>query len=562
VSLAANLTAAERDAVKLRAIARKVGHARENPGDFFGFVMREETSRERIQTLPHQCVVFDFVQHYDRCVIRLPVGGSKTYTMSAMGMWELGQDPTERGAVISATKEQAAKPVGMVRDYIESSAELRLVFPYLRKSPREGDWWTQNRLVVERPPGIRDPSLVAVGVEGNLPGARLSWILVDDILDPENTATPAGRAKVRSWFNKVVLARRDIVGAKIVVTNTPYNPDDLTYALEKSGWPTLTMNVDGGINFSNANDFDTDDVRLSDLAEDDFGGECRLTAHDTDAYVSSSYGDSVPTNPERDVEDRVPLWPEKFGRKEIEKLRSEFPGVEFNQLYMCRCRDDESGRVQVEWIERAKTKARESNVTSFVSKWDERWPTFTGVDLGVGRKRSNDKTSLFTFAVRPDHLRQILKIERGRWSGETIVDKVIDAHQKFNSIVRVENNAAQDYLRQWVLARNIGVPIRPHTTGKNKADPRFGVESIFVEIENGAWLFPCDYSGHVLDEVQELIDDLLYYNPDGHTGDTLMAMWFAREQARASGALIRSNQGDASQMSPGGPAGIGGLLLR
>ncbi len=416
-------------------------------------------------------------------------------------------------------------------------------------------------MVVERPPGIRDPSLVAVGVDGALPGARLSWILVDDILDPENTATPAGRAKVRSWFNKVVLSRRDVEGAKIAVTNTPYHPDDLTYALEKSGWPTLVMNCDGGIYFANADDFDSDDIRLSDKANDNYEAECRLTAHDTAAYVVGSYEDSPAPNPARDIEDFVPLWPEKFGRKQIAKLRTEYRSAltDFNQLYMCVCRDDESGRVKVTWIEVCKEQARDCEVYRFVEEWKENWPTFTGVDLGVGLRSKNDKTSIFTVGVRPDQRRQILDIDAGRFSGETIVSKVIAAHDRYNSIIRVENNSAQDYIRQWVLSKDLSIPIRAHTTGKNKADPRFGLESIFVEIENGVWIFPCDQSGRVPEQVRELIEQILYYDPNGHTGDILISMWLAREQARSSGALVRDADNSASNS---GQTGFSGLMVR
>ena len=53
---------------------------------------------------------------------------------------------------------QAMKPLGMVKDYIESSPHLRLVFPHLRRSPRRADPWMMTEFTVDRPMGIRDPS--------------------------------------------------------------------------------------------------------------------------------------------------------------------------------------------------------------------------------------------------------------------------------------------------------------------------------------------------------------------------------------------------------------------
>lgn len=569
----ADLSPEDFERAKARAVARKIGLSRTNPSEMFSFVMREETTRDPIITLPHQEVLFDFTMQYDRSVVRMPVGFSKTYCMSALTLWLLGQDATARGVVISSTQLQAQKPVGMVRDYIEVSDELKLVFPELRRSPREKDWWTQTKLVVERPPGIRDPSLTAVGVEGALPGSRLSWLLVDDILDPENTSTPQARAKVRRWFNKVVLSRRDVANSKIVVTNTPYDPEDLTYALEKSGWPTLTMNIEGGIFLSNAADFESPLLRESELVVEDEEKktqEYRLIAHDTVEHVDDAYPSSAPPEVGRDIEDRVPLWPERYGRNEIDRLRDEYADAmtDYNQLYMCICRSDESGRVKVEWITKAKTSGRELEVYRFVSKLPkelEDCPTFTGIDLGVSKRNKSGRTSIFTFAVQPDRRRRILDIDMGRFSGKDIVTRIIRAHERFNSIGRVENNAAQDYLRQWVLEEDITIPIRSHTTGKNKRDPRFGVESIFVEIENGVWIFPCDPMGRVPEPIQVLIDDMLYYDPDGHTGDILMSMWLAREQARSSGALARDykhGQVVTARSAEAPPGAVAALLAR
>ena len=63
------------------------------------------------------------------------------------------------------------------------------------------------------------------------------------------------------------------------------------------------------------------------------------------------------------------------------------------------------------------------------------------------------------------------------------------------------------------------------------------MQSIFPEIENGAWLIPTDRFGAVHPMVQKWIDGMVYYVPDKHTSDSLMAMFFAREQARKLGML-------------------------
>jgi hypothetical protein len=548
----------------------KIGKARQNPRSFFSFVIREETTQARVKCLPHQEVVYKFVEHFDRCVIRMPVGFSKTYTMAALSMFLIGNDVTTRGAIISASAGQAQKPVAMCRDYIEHNPELRAVFPKLRPSPREGDPWTQSKITVDRPPGIRDPSLSAIGYKGKLPGSRLNWILVDDILTEENTNTEEQRKAVNKWFSSTVLSRRDIKGTKIVVTNTPWHPADLTYTLEKAGWPTLTMDIDGNIYFTNTckedlvefaelpyeGEFDCDEIRPShvDFPTDDETGELqpledtkdkafRLTAHDIAKWDPDK--EHLPEEKRQgefvDKYDVVPLWPERYGQPQIGKLKHDYRSAmhEYNQLYRCVCRDDASARVKVSWVEACKDKARAADIYTFTSKWDplRQGATFTGIDLGIGKKSKNDRTSIFTFSVLPTQERRLLRLDSGRWYGNEVLDLIQDHHNKYNSVMAVETNAAQDLLRQWALERNISLPIRAFYTGKNKLSKKHGVESIFLEIENGAWLLPNDHMARCSESTQRLIDAMLYYDPDKHTGDELMAMWIARELARMTGSL-------------------------
>ena len=111
---------------------------------------------------------------------------------------------------------------------------------------------------------------------------------------------------------------------------------------------------------------------------------------------------------------------------------------------------------------------------------------------------------------------------------------------------------AQDFIKQFALERDRSIPIKAHvTTAQGKAHPQYGVEGLFLEFSNSAWRLPCDKRGNVHPQVQRFIDACLYYTPQHHTDDVLMAAFFAREQARDWGALSRSDGG-------GGAASVGG----
>jgi hypothetical protein len=574
----------------LRAVLGRAEGARRDPARFFEFCLREEKTQARVTTVAHQRVLFSFVQAFPRCVIRMPAGSSKTFCMAALTLWLLGCDPTERGAIISASEGQAAKPFSMVQDYLEDEhrayPEMHLTFPALRPSPRQKDKWTETRLVVDRPPGIRDASLSAIGIDGMLQGARLSWILVDDVLSEENTSTPAARQKINRLFFSKVLSRKDIERSRIVVTNTPWHPGDLTHALERAGWPTLTMSIEGDITVTNADEWDTDELRCDPRSRNPRNEGLRLSAHDSEDYGAplcrkAKDGEIVRAT-EREIEawrrgeradlfyfdldGEVPLWPEKFPIEAIEELRDVTYASEphvYNQMYRCRVRDDATAKCKVEWIERAKDRALALGHFSLVKEYRGGNVTVTGLDLALGEDERHDYTAFFTFEVIPvvqvppfldrpgktlKNARRILDVEFGRFPGRVVVDKLIDKVRRYNSFVRVESNGGQDFLRQWVLDVDISIPVKAHTTGKNKTQRVIGVEGLFIELESGAWIIPCDPETRAVHPaVRRWIDECLEYQPPpAHTGDVLMASWLGRAQARALGAFDGERGGGGS----------------
>ncbi|MCK5641011.1 MAG: hypothetical protein KAJ19_09450, partial [Gammaproteobacteria bacterium] len=126
-------------------------------------------------------------------------------------------------------------------------------------------------------------------------------------------------------------------------------------------------------------------------------------------------------------------------------------------------------------------------------------------------------------------------------SGPEILSKAYEIHHRYQCMFMVENNAAQDYILQFARVDPRGLlPMRAFTTGRNKAHPEFGIESLATELYNGMWIIP-NTGGETHPEVLEWINEMLYYSPAAHTGDRLMASWFAREAVRAG--LIKAETG-------------------
>jgi hypothetical protein len=91
----------------------------------------------------------------------------------------------------------------------------------------------------------------------------------------------------------------------------------------------------------------------------------------------------------------------------------------------------------------------------------------------------------------------------------------------------VETNAAAkfllqfDHVRRW-QARN-GVDIIPHTTGRNKTDEEFGVQTLAPHYRYGRIRLPASMQSK--QRIMPLIDEVTKY-PHGRTDDCVMAQWF------------------------------------
>lgn len=505
----------------VRALSRKALEARRDPSEFFEMVIRHETTKRSLQVAPHQRVLFSFALAHQHCVIRLPFDHAKTFSVAALGLWLTGNDVTQRGAIVSHSIEQSKKILRMFKDYLEDESlgfALRAVFPHLRRSQRAGDPWTQDQVTVERPAAIRDATVRAIGIGAKVAGSRLSWVLTDDLVDDTNALSPAERTELEETFTRRILSRMDSGTSRVVVTNVPWDREDLTFYLEKEmGFATLIMDVDGFVRWTNADGHWIRHALDNYLRPSITRGSgkhdwYRLRAHDPDP-------DEIST-----------LWPERRSRENIEVLRRTWVPHEFARLCMCEPFSDDQMRCQKEWVERCKARGAGTGLTS---RYDGDCSTFTGVDLAIGKKKKNDLTVLFTIAIEKDQSRRVLNIESGRWTGPEIVERIFNHADAYGSTIAVETNGAQEYLRQFALERRKDLRIVAHSTqGANKSNQEFGIEGIFSEIHNGGWIIPCELDGHCDKEVQAWIDECLYYQPQAHSGDRLVASWIACEASR------------------------------
>jgi len=515
-------------AVELYAadLMERAALARKDPSAFYEFCIRHEKNQSRLTAVPHIRAIYSFVLDHNYCVLRLPVGTGKTFTMGALTVWLLGTDPTCRGAFFAASQSMSIKLLKFVKAYIENeylSAAVRVTFPdlepALHSDGKKPIKWTEDKIEIKRPGAIRDPSVVALGAGSNFQGSRLSWILADDLLNMENCYTSEARKKTIGEFEGLIESRLEPEDGRCVVCNTPWHREDLTFYLEdQKGWPTLTMDIYGFVNINNASA-----VWMRNELPKHFRpslkqpGKYRLKAFDPDI-----------------MEEQV-LFAERYSKAAVKKLRYGLNGKvgispdKFAKMYLCQPLSDAARRCLPAWVEKCKALGEE-----MPNRYEGSNPVYTGVDLAVGSTRKHDKTVFFTAEALPDGRKKVLNVESGHFTAPQIIEKIKEKAMLYNSILRVESNNAQKFIVQMAQNEIKGLRIHEHTTtAVNKHHADFGVESIFNEMQSGSWIIPCNENGECTTDVQDWIDQMLNYQPPpAHTGDHLMASWFASEGIR------------------------------
>lgn len=463
--------------------------ARVDCSSFIEYVLRNEADGSRLRNAPFHREWQETLDQHTHAVLIASVEHAKSQQISVgRVLFEIGRNPGIRIALISNTGKLAEKLLKQIRAEIERNPRLARVFPALRRSSRSEDPWTAQTITVERGTTARDPTVQALGSFGPIVGARLDLIVLDDILDFDNTRTEEQRKKLVDWFDTTVYTRAT-ANCRVYCIGTPWHPDDILHELAKRP-----------------------------------------------AFVTRRY--SAVQNPDDPPRQWVPIWPEQWPIQRLLHRRANMPESHFIRKYLCRVRLDATSRFKVRWLDdmQAAGKGRTFELVSAPRRTPKGpfLPCFTGVDLAVGDKTGNALTVIFTLAILPDNRRLVVNIESGRWQAPEILERLRRTYLSYGSDILVENNGAQKYIVQ--LSEG-NIPVRGyHTTAAKKLDEHWGVESLAVELRHRLWVMPSGASG--LDVAPDGIafrNNCLHYDPNQHTGDHLMAAWLARECARQYG---------------------------
>ncbi len=162
----------------------------------------------------------------------IPIEHAKTTWLSVVvPLWLLAVDQEAMGAMIGNRQEDAMKPLGVIRWHIENNQLLRGDFPELRPDYKAG--WSDARIFIERRSRSKDPSIQTSGITGTIQGARLDFVLGDDVQDRSRAISPVkNQSDQENW--QEIIENRVVDGGICATYGTLQTAGDLIGTLSRS----------------------------------------------------------------------------------------------------------------------------------------------------------------------------------------------------------------------------------------------------------------------------------------------------------------------------------------
>ena len=375
-------------------------------------------------------------------------GAGKTTVLTVVGtILFLVENPNVRICIASKTESFAKGILSEIKQHLEGNEKFRRIFGDL-----VGEKWDETRIVIStRAKADKTPSVMAVGIGGQVTGEHFDVIFGDDLVCEDNARTVHMRDRTKTWYY-VTLGPTLEPDGRLHVIGTRYHWADLH----------------------------------GHLRENDMSGVSLVI-------------------PCLDEHGRSP-WPEKFPPSFFHEKREKMGVILFNSQYLCDTEAMKGEIFMFDWIEEYRVDPED--VPDDVKGYG-------GIDLAIKTKEVNDRFAIVHIGVTEDkhvyvlgsytkHLRfteqtrRILSDWRGGCGGW-----FAPPDQSTSSLVEfgIETVAYQDAQYQVLGEEDPTIRIRPVQTHKDKRTRAHKLSPYFeqgkvhfvgkhVELENQLVLFP------------------------------------------------------------------------
>jgi hypothetical protein len=178
-----------------------------------------------------------FADRHERGLILAPRGHAKTTLFLHRAARRIGrQAGAWRLGILTAVDDDAESRSRAVRSLVENP-RFAEVFPWAQTGV-EGPRWRDAAWTVRGVDLGKDATCTAMSLGSVRSGPRLDELWADDPIGPQETVTPAGRAKALETYFGVVDPMIVPAGIRWFV-GTRWHEDDLYAHLIRAGWPHL-----------------------------------------------------------------------------------------------------------------------------------------------------------------------------------------------------------------------------------------------------------------------------------------------------------------------------------
>lgn len=458
-----------------------------------------------------------------RLLVNVPPEHAKSTVITVnYSTYRIALNPNIRIIIVSKTLNKAREFVYAIKQRLSHPRWLKLQSAYAPEGgwKQDADTWRVDTVYLggdARNSSEKDPTIQALGMGGQIYGARADLIILDDVI---TTANAHEWEKQINWIQKEVITRLGKNG-KLLIVGTRIAPNDLYRELrDPKHWsggksPFTYMGMPAVLEYDK----------------------------DPDKWTTLWSKSDVPWDGDEDIApDENGHFPKWDGRA-LYKRRGEVTPSTWALVYQQEDVQEDSifSPVAITGSLNGMRRVGPLKPGALGHPKHVEGYTIIGLDPAIA-----GKTALVAITVnRSDGKIHVLDcLNMSEPSYQKIRAAIEDFTSKYQpQELRVEINAFQkafeldEDLRQWLAMR--GVRLSSHFTGKNKWDTSFGVASmspLFGTVQDGKHQSNNTIelpSSDGSEGIKALVQQLITWKPDTKSAtDCVMALWFAVIRAR------------------------------
>lgn len=435
----------------------------------------------------------------EKLMILSPPRHGKSELLVHFAVWLIARNPDIAILWVGGNSEIASDMVSSVRDELEHNTELidAVLPPDTTWAPteRKGAQWTSTRFrVANRTLPRKAATMTAVGRNGKILSRDADFIISDDIEDHESVQTVGSRNATRSWFTTQLDSRKEEHTGWVLIGSRQHHEDLYGYLLDDDEWHT---------DVSSAHRLD-----------------CTIDPHNLDAHTDCM------------------LFPQiRSYRWLYAKRRSAAAlGLEdhFEMVYLNVTKPQGATIFVRDEMEQCFDPTRPIGYPNLTDPQGNLLPVMTvaGLDPAATGYQAG-----FMWGYSPHtHIEYMIDLDNRAGGG---IDAFLQLAQlwleRYNLRLWVIEDMGfqkgyrqEKRVQQW--AERNGVTLLPHTTGRNKTDPQYGVGAMSGLYRDKLINLPYG-SAEAKEKTELLVRQAVRFSNDRTTNrkrltDALMASWF------------------------------------